>query len=95
MFTLVFLLSSVELIEAMACGCCFVGSRGMPVSEVIEDGIEGVLIPMNSPGALAEKVVRLLDNPEERNRFGKAARKRALLYDQRLMLNQLLKLLQA
>ena len=43
----------------MACGCCIVGSRGMPVSEVIEDGIEGVLIPMNSPGALAEKVVRL------------------------------------
>ena len=25
----------------MACGCCIVGSEGMPVSEVIQDGIEG------------------------------------------------------
>ena len=84
-----------SLIEAMACGCCIVGSQGMPVSEVIQDGVEGILIPMNSSEALAEQVVRLLDNFEERNRLGKAARKRALLYDQRLTLNQLLELLQA
>ena len=50
---------------------------------------------MNSSEALAGQVVRLLDNFEERNRLGKAARKRALLYDQRLTLNQLLELLQA
>ena len=84
-----------SLIEAMACGCCIVGSQGMPVSEVIQDGVEGILIPMNSSEALAEQVVRLLDNLEERNRLGKAARQRALLYDQRLTLNQLLELLQA
>ena len=34
-----------SLIEAMACGCCIVGSQGMPVSEVIQDGVEGILTP--------------------------------------------------
>ena len=82
-----------SLIEAMACGCCIVGSEGMPVSEVIQDGIEGTLVPMNAPQVLAETVLRLLANPKARDRFGRAARRRALLYDQRLTLNQLSELL--
>ena len=84
-----------SLIEAMACGCCIVGSRGMPVSEVIQDGVEGILTPMNSPELLAEKVLQLLANPEVRARLGRAARQRALLYDQRLTLNQFSDLLNA
>ena len=84
-----------SLIEAMACGCCIVGSQGMPVSEVIQDGVEGVLIPMSAPELLSEKVLQLLANPDVRLRLGKAARQRALLYDQRLTLNHLLELLQA
>ena len=84
-----------SLIEAMACGCCIVGSQGMPVSEVIQDGVEGMLIPINAPDFLAEKVLHLLANPEARARFGKAARRRALLYDQRLTLDRLSGLLNA
>ena len=84
-----------SLIEAMACGCCIVGSQGMPVSEVIQDGVEGMLIPINAPDFLAEKVLYLLANPEARARFGKAARRRALLYDQRLTLDRLSGLLTA
>ena len=84
-----------SLIEAMACGCCIVGSQGMPVSEVIQDGVEGILIPMNAPELLAEKVLHMLADPEARVRFGKAARRRALLYDQRLTLNHLSELLNA
>ena len=84
-----------SLIEAMACGCCIVGSDGMPVSEVIQDGTEGILIPMNAPDLLSEKVLQLLGNPEARVRFGRAARRRALLYDQRLTLNRLSEMLNA
>ena len=79
----------------MACGCCIVGSQGMPVSEVIQDGVEGILIPMNAPKLLAEKVLQLLANPKARARLGKSARQRALLYDQRLTLNTLSELLNA
>ena len=82
-----------SLIEAMACGCCIVGSQGMPVAEVIQDGVDGVLIPMNSPEILAEKVLHLLVDSDARARFGRAARRRALLYDQRLTLDRLSKLL--
>ena len=84
-----------SLIEAMACGCCIVGSEGMPVSEVIQDGVEGILIPMNAPDLLADKVLKLLERPEARVQFGRAARRRALLYDQRLTLNRLSELLNA
>ena len=73
-----------SLIEAMACGCCIVGSEGMPVSEVIQDGVEGVLVPMNAPKLLAERILQLLANPQARACMGRAARRRALLYDQRL-----------
>ena len=84
-----------SLIEAMACGCCIVGSEGMPVSEVIQDGVEGILIPMNAPDLLADNVLKLLASPEARLQFGRAARRRALLYDQRLTLNRLSELLNA
>ena len=84
-----------SLIEAMACGCCIVGSEGMPVSEVIQDGVEGILTSMNDHVLLADKVLKLLSDHPQRVRLGLAARRRSLLYDQRLTLNQLLKLLQA
>ena len=84
---------SWSLIEAMACGCCIVASTGMPVAEVIQDGSEGVLTSMNDSSLLAERVLRLLADSKTRLRLGRAARQRALLYDQRLTLDHLLKLL--
>ena len=53
-FSFPFILSW-SLIEAMACGCSIIGSEGMPVSEVIQDGVEGILIPMNDPLLLAKR----------------------------------------
>ncbi|WP_236629510.1 glycosyltransferase [Synechococcus sp. BS55D] len=84
-----------SLIEAMACGCCIVGSEGAPVSEVIRDGVEGVLIPINAPDRLADQVLKLLADPVRRQSLGRSARQRALLYDQRLTLNQLSEMLNA
>ena len=84
-----------SLLEAMACGCCIVGSRGMPVEEAIQHNVEGRLIHMGDPTILAKEVLNLLDNPESRARFGVAARRRALLYDQRLTLAALTSLIEA
>ena len=84
-----------SLLEAMACGCSVVGSLGMPVQEVIEHNVEGRLVPMDDPRTLAQEVLRLLSSPQDRARFGAAARKRALLYDQRLTLASLTSLIES
>lgn len=84
-----------SLLEAMACGCCIVGSEGMPVAEAIDNNVEGRLVPMDQPDVLAEQVLQLLNDSNLRNRFGSAARQRALMYDQRLTLKALEKLIDA
>ena len=84
----------LEPAEAMACGCCIVGSQGMPVEEAIEHNVEGRLIPMDQPDLLGE-VLQLLASPQTRARFGAAARRRALLYDQRLTLAAMTSLIEA
>ena len=84
-----------SLLEAMACGCCIVGSKGMPVEEAISHDVEGRLIPMDQPSLLAKEVLQLLANPDVRARFGAAARQRALLYDQRLTLASMTSLIEA
>ena len=84
-----------SLLEAMACGCCIVGSEGMPVAEAISDGVEGVLTPMDQPEALANSVLSLLADQKARKHYGKAARRRSLMYDQRLTLNALTQVISA
>ena len=69
-------------LEAMACGCCIVGSAGLPVEEVITDGVEGVLVPMDDPLRLSERIVGLLRRPDLRVEFGRRARAKALQWDQ-------------
>ena len=69
-------------LEAMACGCCIVGSAGLPVQEVITDGVDGVLVPMDDPRRLAERILALLRRPDLRDEFGKRARAKALQWDQ-------------
>lgn len=84
-----------SLLEAMACGCCIVGSEGMPVAEAITDGVDGVLTPMDQPQALADHVLSLLANQQLREGYGKAARRHSLMYDQRLTLKALTQLIAA
>ena len=84
-----------SLLEAMACGCCIVGSEGMPVGEVIHNGVEGMLVPINEPQKLAQRVVALLHNAELRQNLGAAARQRALDWDQALMLPKLTAVIEA
>ena len=83
------------LLEAMSCGCAIVGSTGMPVSEVITHGVEGLLVPINDSTALSKTISLLLTNPQLRSSLGNAARNRALNYDQRLTLPQITNLVES
>ncbi len=69
---------SWSMLEAMSCGCALVASRTQPVEEVVRDGENGLLANFRSPEHLAMRVAELLDDPERRQRLGKAARQTIL-----------------
>ena len=84
-----------SLIEAMACGCCIVGSSGMPVEEVIQDGVEGFLVPMGDIKKLEQRIIALLSSPSLRQQLGVAARLRSLEWSQNVTLPQVTHLIEA
>lgn len=63
------------LIEALACGCPVV-STDCPSGprEILEDGRWGPLVPVGDPEALADAMVRTLNNPPERHRLQERAK---------------------
>ncbi|MGH2766515.1 MAG: glycosyltransferase family 4 protein [Actinomycetota bacterium] len=67
----------IVLVEAMAAGLPVVASDIAGYREVVRDGIEGILVPPRDPGALAEALGRILDDPANRTALGRAGRERA------------------
>ena len=67
---------NVCVLDAMSCGKPVIGSdvAGNPLA--IVDGETGLIVPEQDPAALATALVRLVDNPELRHRFGATARAR-------------------
>lgn len=65
---------SWSLLEAMSAGCAIVASDTKPLHEAIEHDVTGRLVGFFDAPRLAEEVVQLLDQPQERLRLGQAAR---------------------
>ncbi|MBM3237076.1 glycosyltransferase family 4 protein [Candidatus Poribacteria bacterium] len=65
------------MIEAMAAGIPVVATNIASASEVIADGVTGILVPHSDIHAMAEAILRLLDDPNMRRQMGQAGRKRA------------------
>lgn len=82
----IFVLSSVPdsegaptaIQEAMMMGLPVVATDVGAVSEVVEDGVTGYVVPPLNPEALAEAALRLLRDPALRERMGRAGRERAV-----------------
>ncbi len=64
-------------IEAAAMGLPLVLTDIRGCREIVRDGEEGLLVPARNPGRLAEAILALVREPEERARLGKAAHARA------------------
>ena len=61
--------------EAMACGKPVVGTRVGGIPDQIINGYNGFLVNPRSPSEIAEKIIWLIDNPEEAKRMGMNGRK--------------------
>lgn len=74
----VFVLSSVteglgtSLLDAMACSRAIVATRAGGIPEIVEDGVNGLLVPPRDAAALARAIVALLSDETLRRRLGEA-----------------------
>jgi glycosyltransferase involved in cell wall biosynthesis len=66
------------LLEGMACGAPAVCTNVASLPEVVEDGVNGFVVPPNDPAALGEKLSWLASHPREAAGMGRAARARVL-----------------
>jgi glycosyltransferase involved in cell wall biosynthesis len=66
------------VLEAMAAGLPVVATAVGGLSEVVQPGVTGWLVPPREPAALAEALSRLLADEAERRAFGSAGRARVL-----------------
>jgi len=65
---------SWSVVEAMACGTPLVSNIDSPVSHLLAQEQNGLLVPFNDHVALAEAVVSLLHHPDKREAIGRAGR---------------------
>lgn len=65
------------LIEAAAMSRPIVSTTIPGVAEIVEDGVNGTLVPPRDADALAKAIEELLENPELRAEFGAAGRLKA------------------
>jgi glycosyltransferase involved in cell wall biosynthesis len=65
---------SWSVLEAMALGCHIVGSDTPPVQELIEDGVNGLLVPFAEPAAIADRIIDALAQKARFNPQRQAAR---------------------
>jgi glycosyltransferase involved in cell wall biosynthesis len=56
---------SWSLLESLAAGCLVIGSSTAPVAEIIEDGVNGLLVDFFSPSEICARIELALDNPAD------------------------------
>ncbi len=60
-------------LEAMACGAPVVASQVGGLAFLVQDGVTGFTVPVDDPGALAERLAQLLQDPALRDRLAAQA----------------------
>ena len=63
--------------EAMCAGLPIVGWRAGNLPHLVDDGVEGILVPVGDVGALTAAFLRLASDPAERADMGAASARRA------------------
>ena len=85
----------ITLLESMACETPVVCSDILGFRDVVKDGREALMVPCGDRGALADALVRVLDDPLLANRLGRAGRLEALGYSWSRVTERVLELYQS
>lgn len=62
------------LVEANACGKPVVSTATSGAKEIIQDGVNGYLVPIGDAQALADKIIYLLEHPDAAKKMGERGR---------------------
>jgi starch synthase len=62
--------------QAMACGCPLISTLHTGGEDLFTDGVEGFLVPIQSPEAIADKLQQIADDPALQQRMSEAALRR-------------------
>jgi glycosyltransferase involved in cell wall biosynthesis len=60
--------------QAMACGLPVIVTENVGAADLVQDGINGFVVPIRSPEVIAEKLIFLRDNPKIAAQMGERAR---------------------
>lgn len=63
------------LIEAASCGRAIVTTDVAGCRDVVQDGVNGILVPPKDPDALADAILSLINNPKKREKMGQEGRR--------------------
>lgn len=55
----------IVYLEAMAAGCIAIGAEGQGIADIIQNGENGYLVPVDDPQRIAQIIDSALQNPEE------------------------------
>jgi len=66
------------LLEAASAGLPIVTTDTPGCREVVDDGVNGYLVPPRNASLVAESLKKLIENPELRSQFGQAGRDKVL-----------------
>ena len=66
------------VLEAMACEEAVVATGVGGVSDVIKDGENGSIVPVNDADSLSKAIIELLENASLRKKFGESARRKII-----------------
>ncbi|OQB28226.1 MAG: GDP-mannose-dependent alpha-(1-2)-phosphatidylinositol mannosyltransferase [Chloroflexi bacterium ADurb.Bin180] len=80
----------IVLLEAMAAGKPIVASNIRGYRSVMEDGQEGLLVEPENEHAIADAIIRLLQNPTLCQEMGQRGQRKAMRYDWPLVARQVL-----
>ncbi len=71
---------SISLIEALASGIPIVATNAGSNSEIVDNGVNGIIVPTKNPEALSEAIYSLILDQELRRRFSIEAQKKAKIF---------------